>query len=287
MTRYLTLQKVIELNSFTKAANALGYTQSSVSQMIASLEKELGIKLLIRSRHGVTLTMEGKAIYPLIEQTIRQYQAMREKVNEIKGLDTGIIRIGTISSMTYQWMPELVNGFQKLYPNVQFVFHQGDYSSIQDWIKTGAVDFGFVTPPAVTGLKTQHLFQGEMVLILPKDHPLSQKSSVKLEEITQEPFILLEEGNYNEALLAFEHAGLHPQIKYTIHDDFTIMKMVQNGMGISILSELMVRDAKYQIVSLPLDPPVYRVLAIGYKSKDAMPIASKRFLSYIYKHISE
>lgn len=287
MTRYLTLQKVIELESFTKAADHLGYTQSAVSQMIASLEKELGIKLLTRSHSGVSLTIEGRELYPFVERMINQYRVMQEKVSEIKDLDTGIIRIGTISSISYQWMPELVKGFQECYPNVQFVFYQGDYSSIQEWIKTGAVDFGFVTPPAVTGLKMKNLLRGEMVLILPENHPLAERKSVRLDEIAGEPFILLEEGSYNEALLAFEAANLRPRIKYTVHDDFTIMKMVQSGMGISILSKLMVQDAGYRIVSVSLEPPVYRVLSLGYKDKDSLPMASKRFISYLYDHLDD
>lgn len=286
MTRYLTLQKVIEMGSFTRAAEQLGYTQSAVSQMIASLEKDLGMKLLTRSHSGVALTIEGKELYPYIERIIYQYRSMREKVSEIRGLDTGSIRIGTISSVSYQWLPDLVRGFQALYPNVQFGFYQGDYSAVEGWVKTGAVDFGFVTPPAVTGLKIQPLVQGEMVLIFPAEHPFAQRSSVRLEEIADEPFILLEEGSYNEALLAFERAKVKPNIKYAIHDDFTIMKMVQNGMGISILSRLILRDAKYRIIPVSLDPPVYRTLAIGYKDKSSLPIAAKLFLSYLYENRS-
>ena len=105
MNRYIALQKIIEVGSFTKAAEALGYTQSSISQMIASLENELSIKLLTRSRTGVKLTIEGAELYPFIERSIIQYRAMQEKANEIRGLETGIIRVGTISSITCHWMP--------------------------------------------------------------------------------------------------------------------------------------------------------------------------------------
>lgn len=79
MNRYIALQKIMELGSFTKAAEALGYTQSSISQMIASLENELSIKLLIRSRHGVKLTIEGTELYPFIERTILQYRPCRKR----------------------------------------------------------------------------------------------------------------------------------------------------------------------------------------------------------------
>lgn len=284
MERYLALQKIIEMKSFTKAAEVLGYTQSSVSQMIASLENELSMKLLVRSRTGVRLTLEGKELYPFIERTILQYRAMQEKAMEIKGLETGIIRVGTITSVTCQWMPLLIKGFQELYPNVQFVFHDGDYTSIQEWIKTGLVDFGFITPEAVTGLDTIRIKDGEMLALLPKNHPLAEKSVVPLEALTKEPFILLEEGHYNEPLEAFHAAGLEPNIKYTIHDDFAIMTMVEAGLGVGILAKLMLRRTNYDIVCLPTDPPVYRKLAIGFKEKDSLPIASKYFIKYLLEN---
>lgn len=281
MNRYLALQKILELGSFTKAAEELGYTQSSISQMVASLESELSIKLLNRSRTGVKLTIEGAELYPFIERTILQYQAMLEKANEIKGLETGIIRVGTISSITCHWMPQLIKGFQELYPNVQFIFHQGDYTSIQEWIKIGAVDFGFITPPAVTGLETLHIKDGEMLAVLPAGHPLASRASLQLRELTDEPYILMEEGHYSEPLNAFHAAGLNPDIKYTIHDDYAIMTMIEAGLGISILAELVLRRTHYNIVSLPIDPPVYRSLAIGYKDKNSLPIASKYFIEYL------
>ena len=144
MNRYIALQKIIELGSFTKAAESLGYTQSSISQMIASLENELSIKLLTRSRYGVKLTIEGADLYPYIERLIYQYRSVLEKTYEIKGLETGIIRVGTLSSVTCHWMPQLINGFKKEYPNVQFLFHQGDYTLIPEWIASGQIDFGFI-----------------------------------------------------------------------------------------------------------------------------------------------
>lgn len=287
MNRYIALQKIIELGSFTKAAEALGYTQSSISQMIASLESELSMKLLTRSRTGIKLTIEGEELYPFIERSIIEYRNVQEKADEINGLETGIIRVGTISSVTCHWMPKLIKGFQELYPNVQFLFHQGDYSSIREWIKTGAVDFGFITPPAAGELETVTIKNGEMLAVLPKNHPLAVKSSVKLEEIADDPFILLEEGHYSEPINAFRAAGLEPNIKYTIHDDYAIMTMVESGLGVSILAKLMLRRSNYNITCLPIEPPVYRTLAVGYKNKNRLPIASKYFIQYLIENIDK
>ncbi len=287
MNRYIALKKIVELGSFTKAAEALGYTQSSISQMIASLESELSIKLLNRSRYGVNLTLEGAELYPFIERTIYQYQAMQEKANEIKGLESGIIRVGTISSITCHWMPELIKGFQERYPHAQFLFHQGDYHLIPEWIRSGVVDFGFVTPPAVNDMDTIPIKDGEMLAILPANHPLANEERVPIQALTESPFILLEEGNYSEPMNAFEAAGLRPNIQYRIHDDYAIMTMVEAGLGVSILAELMVRRTNYNIVCLPIDPPIYRSLAICYKDKNSLPIASKYFIEYLLEHIAE
>ncbi len=287
MNRYIALQKIVELNSFTKAAEALGYTQSAMSQMLSSLEDELSIKLLYRSRVGVKLTLEGEDLYPFIQRAILQYQAMQEKANEIKGLDTGVIRIGTLASISCHWMPQLIKEFQELYPNVQFILHQGDYSSIQEWIKIGAVDFGFITPAAVNGLQTITLKEGRMLAILPENHRLASHCSVNLKEIANEPFILLEEGHFSEPMEAFHASNLEPNIKFTIHDDYTIMTMVEAGLGISILAELVLRRTNYDVVLLPVDPPISRTIAIGYKDKDSLPIASKYFIEYLISNIEK
>ncbi|WP_094607287.1 HTH-type transcriptional regulator GltC [Sporomusa silvacetica DSM 10669] len=287
MHRHIALQKIIDLGSFSKAAEALGYTQSSISQMISSLEDELSIKLLYRSRVGVKLTLEGADLYPFIQRSILQYQAMQQKVNEIKGLETGVIRVGTISSITCHWMPQLIKEFQALYPNVQFILHQGDYSSIQEWIKAGAVDFGFITPPAVTGLQTITIKEGSMLAVLPSNHKLASQSTVNLHEIVNEPFILLEEGHFSEPMEAFHVCNLEPNIKFRMHDDYAIMTMVEAGLGISVLAELVLRRTNYNIVSLPVDPPVIRTLAIGYKDKNSLPIASKYFIEYLLSNIEK
>ncbi|MCD8355501.1 MAG: LysR family transcriptional regulator [Clostridia bacterium] len=287
MNRYLALQKIVELGSFSKAAQELGYTQSAMSQMIASLEEEWSIKLLNRFRTGAKLTMEGAELYPYIERTIFQYCAMQEKVKEIRGLETGVIRMGTLASISVHWMPSLLKEFKRQYPQVEFVIHQGDYTSIQEWIKTGAIDFGFISPSAVSGLETIVLKEGAMLAVLPEDHPFTSKPVIPLQDLTTEPFILLEEGHYYEPLEAFRAIGAEPDIRYTIHDDYAIMTMVEAGLGVSILAELVLHRTNYRIALRPTDPPVFRTVAIGYKDKTSLPMASRRFIAYLQSRIHE
>ncbi|MDO4174703.1 MAG: LysR family transcriptional regulator [Eubacteriales bacterium] len=285
MKRYLALQKIVELGSFSAAAQALGYTQSAVSQMVASLEDEWSMKLLRRSRTGAQLTIEGAELYPYIERMIFQYCAMQEKAKDIQGLETGIIRMGTLASISAHWMPSLLKEFQQQYPQVAFVIHQGDYTSIQEWIKTGAIDFGFVSPKAVSGIQTLPLKKGPMLAVLPEGHPLAEKEIIPLQDLTEEPFILLEEGHYYEPLEAFRAIGAEPDVRYTIHDDYAIMTMVEAGLGVSILAELVLHRTNYRLALRQTDPPIFRTVAIGYKDKESLPMASKRFIAYLQSRI--
>lgn len=287
MNRYIALQKIVELGSFSKAAEALGYTQSGMSQMIASLEDELSIKLLNRYRTGAKLTLEGAELYPYLERAVYQYLAAQEKAKEIRGLETGVIRMGTLASISAHWLPELLKDFQTDYPNVEFVIHQGDYTSIQEWIKTGAVDFGFVNPDAVNGIETIFIKEGAMSAVLPPAHPLANEAAVPLEALASEPFILLEEGHYYEPLEAFKAVGVSPNIKYTIHDDYGIMTMVEAGLGVSILADLILHRTNYQIALRPTLPPITRTIAIGYKDKSSLPMASKRFIECLKARIKD
>ncbi len=284
MERYIALLKVIEIGSFTKAAELLGYTQPALSQMVASLERELSIKILYRSRYGIRLTPEGERLYPSIQKSVLQYEVMRRTADEIRGLDSGIVRIGTVSSVSCHWLPGIIRTFWQNHPNIQIVLHQGDYTTIPEWVRTGAVDFGFVNPAAVRGMETTIVKSGEFRAILPKHHPLSEKKSLMLEDLAEEPFLLLEEGLYSEPLEAFRAAGITPKVKLRVHDDYSILSMVEQGLGISILPELVLHKTNYDVVTLPTEPAIVRTMGIVTKDKKALPLASKEFVQCLMEH---
>ena len=286
MQQYLALCKVVEVGSFSKAADILGYSQSGISQMVQSVEEEFEMKLLHRSRSGVKLTIEGQKLLPYIQALVNDFQAMRAKGAELKGLESGLIRIGTISSVSGYWLPAIIKEFQQLHPGVQFVLHQGDYDSIPEWTRIGERDFGFVNPAAVSGLKTQFLKKGNMLAVLPKDHWLAGQEAVSLQQLAQEPFLRVESGSYSEPQEAFRAAGLTPDIKLCIHDDYSILAMVEAGLGVSILAELMLKKIKgYAVCIRPIVPAVQRDIGVVYKDLGTMPIASRRFLTYLQEHV--
>lgn len=285
MNRYIALQKVVEFGSFTKAADVLGYTQPAMSQMIASLERELSIKLLYRSRYGIHLTIEGERLFPSIQAAVSQYQSMQEIAKEIRGLDSGTIRIGTLSSISCHWLPKLIKDFQAKYPKIEFILHQGDNNSIPAWVKTGEADFGFVNLDVLSNVKARFVKEGEYRAILPLHHPLANAPYVTLEELSKEPFLVIEEGSLSKPLEVFRQNGLEPDVRLRVHDDYSIMSMVESGLGVSILPELVLRKTNYQIVILPIKPIITRKIGVVMKEENTLPIASKYFIDFLFSYI--
>lgn len=286
MNRYIALQKIVEVGSFSKAAELLGYTQPALSQMIASLERELNIKLLYRSSHRVCLTVEGERIFPALQKAVAQYLSMQEIIKEIQGLETGVIRIGTLSSVSCHWLPQLIGGFQKQYPNVAFVLHQGDNNSIPEWVRMGEVDFGFVNMSVYNG-KAAFLKEGEYRAVLPVQNPLSGQEYVTLSQLAEYPFLVIEEGRFSRPMEAFRELSLQPKVRLRVHDDYSILSMVESGLGVSILPELVLRKTNYQIKILPLKPPITRKIGFIAKDKNELPLATKSFINFMLLHIDD
>ncbi|MDO0821260.1 LysR family transcriptional regulator [Desulfosporosinus nitroreducens] len=283
MNRYKAFIKIIETGSFTKAAEELGYTQSAISQMVRALEEELSTILFLRSRKGIALTPDAEEFLPYIKAVHNSHRELEEKHREMQGLQKGIIRIGTFSSVSSNWLPDLIRDFKARYPSVCFELHQGEYTSIAQLIKEGSVDFGFVNPDAqaVSELKTIPLQQDEMMVVVPKNHPLTRKKKTLLQDLVNEAFILLDEGQLSVPLEFFKRENLHPNIQYRVHDDYTIMSMIERGLGISILPKLIISRSPYHIATLELSPPIVRTISLAFKNKKVLPIASRYFMDFI------
>ncbi|QCR32444.1 LysR family transcriptional regulator [Lysinibacillus sp. SGAir0095] len=287
MNAYHAFIKVIEKGNFTKAAEELGYTQSAISQMVNSLEKELSTTLILRSRNGITLTPDGEEFLPYIRNLSNSHLELLVKQKEMKGLQSGLIRIGTFSSVACHWLPKLIKDFKQLYPAVHFKIYQGEYTVISNWIREGFVDFGFVNPDAAKNLKTLPLREDEMLAVLPKDNPLTTKSQVTLKELSEEPFILLDEGEINVALSIFSENQFEPNIQFHVHDDYAIMSMIEQGLGISILPKLVLDRCPYGIVTKSISPTISRTISLSYKDKRVLPIASRYFIDFILESLKK
>ncbi|WHY96613.1 LysR family transcriptional regulator [Peribacillus simplex] len=286
LNSYYAFIKTIETGSFTKAAEELGYTQSAISQMVHSLEEELSTTLILRSRKGITLTPDGEEFLPFIRKICNSHRELTEKHKEMEGLQSGLIRIGTFSSVTCHWIPGMIKDFKELYPTVHFELHQGNYTEISNWIKEGSVDFGFVNSN-VSDLTTIPLQEDEMLAVMPVDHPLASSTKVSLKELLKDPYILLDEGVINEPLIIFNQYNFEPDTQYRVYDPYAIMSMIEKELGISILPKLLLNKCPYNIVTKAISPSITRTITLAYKDKRVLPIASRYFIDFIIERYSE
>ncbi len=279
--KYLAFIKTVECGSFTGAAEILSYSQSGISRMINDLEKEWNVSLLERGRGGVRLTSDGLKLLPYARNVCEEYLKLQMQVSELNGLHSGLIRIGTFSSVATHWLPNIIKKFQADYPNIDYELLLGDYTEIESWIREGRVDCGFLRLPVGSELETLFLERDKLLVILPEDHPLSGCERFPVNALCEYPFMLLEKGAKAEVSEIFERCGLTPKIHFTTWDDYAIMSMVESGLGISILPQLILRRIPYHIVAKELDVPAFRDIGMAVRSKKNTSLAVKKFIEYL------
>lgn len=279
--KYMAFIKTVEYGSFTKAAEVLSYSQSGISRMINDLEKEWKISLLERGRAGVRLTSDGLKLLPHVQSVCAEYRKLQMQVDELNGLQAGLIRIGTFSSVATHWLPNIIREFQKDYPNIEYELLLGDYKEIEEWILTGRVDCGFLRLPTHPELQTIFLEQDELLVILPETHPLAGCDKFPVAALCNDPFMLLEKGEKAEVSEIFERCRISPDVHFTTWDDYAIMSMVESGLGISILPRLILRRVPYRIVTKELETPAYRSIGLALRDQRSASIAVKRFMEYL------
>ncbi len=279
--KYLAFVKTVECGSFTNAAEILSYSQSGISRMINDLEKEWNISLLERGRGGVKLTSDGLKLLPYAQNVCNEYLKLQMQVSELNGLHSGLIRIGTFSSVATHWLPKVIKKFQSDYPGIDYELLLGDYTEIENWILEGRVDCGFLRLPTNAELETSFLEQDKLLVVLPETHPLADCDRFPVNALCDYPFMLLEKGAKAEVSEIFEKCNLTPKIHFTTWDDYAIMSMVESGLGISILPQLILQRIPYRIITKELDVPAYRNIGLAMRSKKSTSLAVKKFLEYL------
>lgn len=284
--KYKAFIKTIELESFTKAADVLGYSQSGISRMIADLEKEWNVTLLERSKSGLKLTSDGLKLLPYMQNVCAEYDKMMMQIDSLHGLEKGLIRIGTFSSVATHWLPNIIKAFQKDYPGIEYELLLGDYTEIEEWISQGRVDCGFLRLPTHAELDYIFLEKDELKAIIPANHPLADREVFPIKELCKEPFMLLEKGARAEISELFDRHKLKPDVHFTTWDDYAVMSMVESGLGVSILPQLILKRVPYNIVSKSLDVEAYRQIGFVVKDIKTASIAVKRFMEYLsYRNV--
>lgn len=277
------LLRAIELGSFSAAAEELGFTPSGVSHMAAAVENELGYPILVRGRSGISLTKDGKDILPQLIALSQAEKNVEQKASNVRGLAKGKLIIGVYSSFSTQCLPQILKKYHKRYPQISIQLMEGVHAELDEWMASTNMDFCIYSYQKGSALEWYPLFDDPMYVVVPKGHPLASRQSVRPKEIEKEPFIM--PGRYNDMDVVglLRRFRVRPDIRFMTIENYSALAMIEQGLGISVMNELITHQLRSDVVLLPFDPPQAITIGVAVPSlRNASP-AARRIIEMLRK----
>lgn len=281
MNKYEIILDVCKSENISKTAQKYNYTRSAVSQIIKNFEQELGCSLFARSKSGMHLLPNTEEIIDYLQIICDAKNRIGQIAANLANLDSGYIRIGTIHSIFYYFLSDMLKDFSEKYPGINFEVIVDGFSALNQKLKENKVDCIFTSKYSAPSLPFIPLGIDELVLVTPRNHPLSEAVVVSISDVNGQNFILSSDGLDYEIGNIFELNGIKPHILFSLNDDYAALKMIESGFGISILSKLLCGQALHNVCIRPFSEHYTRTLGIAY-SKDHVPsLALFKLLDYI------
>ncbi len=268
-----------DTGSFSKAAELLSYTPSGVSQLVSALEADLGIPLLRRTNKGVSVTAEGGRLIPAVREFLNNEANIYQLAADTKGLLIGSVTIAAYSSMATHWLPEIISRFQHDYPHVKITLLEG-CSELNRLLDEKTADLAFMSYREPLRYDWIPLSEDRMLAALPKDHPCAGLDSFPFELCRNEKLILAGFGHDDDVMPLFEEFGIEPDIRFSTVESYSALKMVEQGLGISILNELITLNWPCEVVKIPISPPRSITLGMALINYRHASPAVRRFVKY-------
>lgn len=265
----------VELGSFTRAAEQLGYTQSGLTHMMNSLEKDIGFTVLIRGRSGVQLTPAGQRIFPLVRECLAGSAALEREISLINSHKEDSVRVAAYESIARHWLPEVIQQFRREHPDVTVDIQMGSVDEVYRWVLEDRVDMCFASQQDYNTLDWTPLRDDELLAILPPDYP-DGDNAFPIEFFNGQEFLMPSMGFDKDILRVLNEHGVAPLIRTTQVSDSAVISMVEHGLGVSVLSRLVLRGRQNSVRALPLLPQAFRKLGIAARPrKELRPIVRK------------
>jgi len=273
------LTAAVRQGSFTRAAEALGYTQSGLTHMMNALEKELGFTVLIRDRSGVRLTEEGQRIFPLIQECLRSAEALEREAGLLRSGREETLRVAAYASVAIHWLPEVVQQFRSDYPDVSVHLQMGSVVEVYDWLRQGRVDMCFASRREEADVEWFHLKDDPLLVVLPPDTDLGGRNTFPVADFDGREMLMPSPGMYLDTMRVLRRYGVTPAVQQTQLSDSAIISMVEHGLGFSVLSELILRGRQSNVLVVPMDPPAVRELGVALPPRCEMRPVVRRFIT--------
>jgi LysR family hydrogen peroxide-inducible transcriptional activator len=238
---------VARTGNFSRAAEQCHVSQPSLSQQILKLEDELGERLFERMKRLVKLTPHGEAFLQRAIHILHEVDAAKREAAEAKELLRSTLTIGVLPTIAPYLLPETMAEFTKKYPGVAITVHEDTTTRLLKHALDYEIDFALVSQPVNDErLSLRHLFEEELLLALPPQHPLTRRKNINAKEIACERLIVMKEGHcLGDQVLHFcEKRGLQPQISFRSAQLETIQALVGAGLGLSLIPAMATRNAR-------------------------------------------
>lgn len=282
------LLMAVDLGSFTKAAEVLGYTQSGLTHMMNSLEKEVGFTLLERGRSGVRLTEEGERIAPAVREFLQANARLDSVIEQVASSRTEIIRVSAYASIAMHWLPGIIQRFREECPDVDVDIRMADHVDVPyELLAQGKMDAILVSPQDEGQYEWVHLADDPMFAVLPKDFDTQGMTAFPLAAFEARDFIMPSQGFDKDIMRIFNRIGVKPHILPTWVDDPTVISMVSHGLGVSMMTELTVRGRTDGVKLLPVAPASSRELGLAVRSLDAASDGLRHFIDCTKRVVAE
>ena len=279
--------RIVTEGSFIKAAESLNMTPSAVSHAVSDAEAQVGFKLFNRTKTGVTLTENGKKLYPAVLQLLGCEDALNQTVDNLNGLRGGTINLGIFNSVCTNWMPDIFRRFEALYPEIRINIYEGSYDDVIYWIKNGFVELGFLSTACTTELPVDGRYIDPLVCIVPPDFPNREEGYIHIDEMRNQHFIIQREGSDADVQKLLKTGGLHYHTSCHVLDDTSVMAMIACRRGISIMPRLTAKGLEGNLKVLRLKPEYHRVIGLSAIDLSILSPAAKQLYACINAYMAE
>jgi DNA-binding transcriptional LysR family regulator len=250
--------------NFSEAALHLNISQSAVSHAIATLEEELGVVLLSRGRHGATLTSVGVRVLTHAQQMLHLLESIGKEANLVRGLQGGEIRISSFRSVATHVLPEIIAQFRRRFPEIAVTLeeYRGD-NGVEQAVREGRADVGFICMPTPSGFEAWEVLRDEYVALLPPKAEVPD-ATLTWEHLSTYPLILPPDNDYCSQIIYGHLTKLRLSLNatYKIKEDSTIVSMVMQGLGATIMARLAAEPLPREVQVFRLPVPLERVVRV-------------------------
>ncbi|MGN1406598.1 MAG: LysR family transcriptional regulator [Erysipelotrichaceae bacterium] len=259
------LIQAIDMGSFSKAAESVGYTQSGITHLVNSLEKEIGFRLVNRTFNGISLTKEGEILLPYIRDFLEANDDLNIKIKEIKGEEESTVRVAAYASIAMRWMPEVLYRYKRVCPEVDVDLRMVD-NTLEPFelLREGKTDVIFASRQDYDNVSWTPLYNEKMYAIVPESYP--NKEYFDIADFKDKDF-LMPYGRFDIDVYRILGDIKINEICNQV-DDETLIRMVSKGLGITMMSEMMIRGSLKGVKCIPIKPEAIRQLGMGTRFKN-------------------